>query len=84
MSLSPKVLVNSIPKSGTHLLLQIILGIPGMIIIFMDYSRRGSRANNARQCGSWASHSFSRTDTIIKAKEHKGHFYHERSKRYCT
>lgn len=32
MSLLPKVLVNSIPKSGTHLLLQIILGIPGMII----------------------------------------------------
>ncbi|KKI93653.1 hypothetical protein WQ54_03335 [Bacillus sp. SA1-12] len=28
----PKVLVNSLPKSGTHLLLQIILGIPGMII----------------------------------------------------
>lgn len=28
----PKVLVNSVPKSGTHLLLQIILGIPGMII----------------------------------------------------
>ncbi|MEC1262775.1 glycosyltransferase [Bacillus swezeyi] len=26
----PKVLVNSVPKSGTHLLLQIILGIPGM------------------------------------------------------
>ncbi|KAA9013579.1 sulfotransferase domain-containing protein [Niallia endozanthoxylica] len=28
----PKVLVNSLPKSGTHLLLQIVLGIPGMII----------------------------------------------------
>lgn len=28
----PKILVNSLPKSGTHLLLQIILGIPGMII----------------------------------------------------
>ncbi|UKJ83555.1 sulfotransferase domain-containing protein (plasmid) [Priestia megaterium] len=26
----PKVLINSVPKSGTHLLLQIILGIPGM------------------------------------------------------
>lgn len=26
----PKILVNSIPKSGTHLLLQIITGIPGM------------------------------------------------------
>ncbi|MDA7026710.1 glycosyltransferase [Bacillus sp. CLL-7-23] len=26
----PKILVNSVPKSGTHLLLQIILGIPGM------------------------------------------------------
>jgi sulfotransferase 6B1 len=31
-NLLPKVLVNSVPKSGTHLLLQIILGIPGMII----------------------------------------------------
>jgi len=28
----PNILVNSLPKSGTHLLLQIILGIPGMII----------------------------------------------------
>ncbi|USK62683.1 sulfotransferase domain-containing protein [Peribacillus frigoritolerans] len=28
----PNVLVNSLPKSGTHLLLQIILGIPGMKI----------------------------------------------------
>jgi sulfotransferase 6B1 len=28
----PKVLVNSLPKSGTHLLLQLILGIPGMTI----------------------------------------------------
>lgn len=28
----PRVLVNSLPKSGTHLLLQMILGIPGMII----------------------------------------------------
>jgi hypothetical protein len=28
----PRVLVNSVPKSGTHLLLQIILGIPGMKI----------------------------------------------------
>src|SRR5699024_5482514 len=27
-----KVLVNSIPKSGTHLLLQLILGIPGLKI----------------------------------------------------
>ncbi|MFX3624583.1 MAG: sulfotransferase domain-containing protein [Ectobacillus sp.] len=26
----PKILINSVPKSGTHLLLQIILGIPGM------------------------------------------------------
>lgn len=31
-SLLPNVLVNSLPKSGTHLLLQIILGIPGMEI----------------------------------------------------
>jgi hypothetical protein len=28
----PKVLVNSVPKSGTHLLMQLILGIPGMMI----------------------------------------------------
>jgi hypothetical protein len=26
----PKILINSVPKSGTHLLMQIILGIPGM------------------------------------------------------
>jgi len=32
MNLLPKVVVSSLPKSGTHLLLQIILGIPGMII----------------------------------------------------
>jgi sulfotransferase 6B1 len=32
ISFLPKVLVNSLPKSGTHLILQIILGIPGMII----------------------------------------------------
>ncbi|MDF9761212.1 hypothetical protein OKW24_002985 [Peribacillus simplex] len=31
-SFLPNVLVNSLPKSGTHLLLQIILGIPGMEI----------------------------------------------------
>ncbi|MGJ3195539.1 glycosyltransferase [Peribacillus frigoritolerans] len=28
--LLPRILVNSVPKSGTHLLLQIILGIPGI------------------------------------------------------
>lgn len=28
----PKVLINTIPKSGTHLMLQMILGIPGMKI----------------------------------------------------
>lgn len=28
----PKILINSVPKSGTHLLIQIILGIPGIII----------------------------------------------------
>ncbi|UYP07519.1 sulfotransferase domain-containing protein [Priestia megaterium] len=28
----PKILINSVPKSGTHLLLQIILGIPDIII----------------------------------------------------
>ncbi|MFC4077957.1 glycosyltransferase [Salinithrix halophila] len=27
----PKVFINSVPKSGTHLMLQIILGIPGMM-----------------------------------------------------
>jgi len=27
----PKILINSVPKSGTHLLMQIILGIPGMV-----------------------------------------------------
>lgn len=32
MNILPKVLVNSIPKSGTHLLLQLVLGIPGMSI----------------------------------------------------
>jgi hypothetical protein len=30
--LLPKILVNSVPKSGTHLLIQMILGIPGMKI----------------------------------------------------
>ena len=84
MSLSPKVLVNSIPKSGTHLLLQIILGIPGMIItpswIIEDEDLALIMPGSVGP--GHLIHSAERTQ-LLKQKNTKGHFYHKRPKRHC-